>query len=85
MKNMQQSNAQAIDLQKNIGKAFQQVAQGSSELAALQTKQWDLSRGLATDLQSSLETMREDEVHALLGAFGAIHNELVRTEDLISE
>ena len=77
MKNVQQSNAEAIDLQKNIAKAFQQVAQGSSELAAIQTKQWDVSRGVATELQTSLQSMRDDEVHELLGAFGAIHTQLV--------
>lgn len=82
---MQQSNAEAIDLQKNIGKVFQKVAQGSSELAAIQSKQWDLSRGLANDLQSSLESMREDQVQSLLGAFGVIHTQLVSTEVLIGE
>ena len=81
MENVQQSNAEAVDLQKNIRKVFQQVAQGSSEMAATQTKQWDLSRGLATELQSSLASMRADDVHALLGAFGAIHNQLVTTDD----
>ncbi len=78
---MQHSNAEVINLQRNIGKVFQQVAQGSSELAAIQTKQWDLSRGLATDLQSSLESMREGEVDALLGAFGAFHSQLVSSPD----
>lgn len=82
---MQQSNAVASDLQKNIGRVFQQVAQGSSELAAIQSAQWDLNRGLATELQSSLESMREDQVQSLLGAFGVIHTQLVSTEVPISE
>jgi len=77
---VQQSNAEAINLQKNIGRVFQQVAQGSSELAAIQLTQWDLNRGLATELQSSLESMREDQVQSLLGAFGVIHTQLVSTE-----
>jgi hypothetical protein len=82
---VQQSNAEAIDLQKNIGRVFQQVAKGSSELAAKQSTQWDLNRGLATELQSSLESMREDQVQSLLGAFGVIHTQLVSTEVPISE
>ena len=84
VKNVQQSDAEVIDLQRNIRKVFQQVVQGSSEMAAIQTKQWDLSRGLATDLQSSLESMREGEVDALLGAFGAIHTQLVSWIDLMT-
>ena len=80
LKNLQQSNAEAIDLQQNVERVFQEVTQGSKELAALQTEQWDVSHDLAARVQSSLESMRGNEVNALLGAFGAIHSQLVRTK-----
>lgn len=53
------------------------MVQGGSELAASQTREWNLNRGLATDLQNSLESMRSTEMHALLDVIGSIHNQLV--------
>lgn len=61
----------------NVGRVFQQVIKGSSELAATQTRQWEHTQELATQLQSSLGGMRDGEVQAILGAFGSIHNQLV--------
>ena len=81
MKNVQQSNVQAVELQQKIKDVFQRVVQGSSELAAVQMKQWDLSHGLASDLKSSLESIRENDLQMLLGAFGVIHNQLVSAKD----
>lgn len=75
--NVQQSSTEAMNLEKNIGKFFQKVVQDNSELAASQTRQWNSNRQLATELQNSLESMRSTEVHALLNAFGSIHNQLV--------
>ena len=67
----------SIDLQKHIGKVFQQVVEGGAELAATQTHQWDRSRELATDLAGSLRDIRDSEISALLGLFHAIHDQLV--------
>ncbi|MCJ1229510.1 hypothetical protein MMC12_006177 [Toensbergia leucococca] len=74
--NIQKSNNETLELGKKIGKIFQQVLLGSSELAASQTRHWDLSRTLVTELQSSLETMRETEIRDLLGVFGSIQSQL---------
>lgn len=74
--NVQKASADSKDLEKNVGRVFQQAIQGGAELAAIQTKQWDLSRGLATDLADSLQSMREVEVNAMLSALQT-SNELV--------
>ncbi len=74
--NVRQANTDSMDLQKNIGKVFQQVVEGGAELAATQTQQWDQSRELATELQGSLQNLRESEVSALLGVFHSIHEQL---------
>lgn len=49
---------------------------GSAELAATQTEQWDLSRVLATELQSSLQNM-EGGVGPLLDALVSLQGQLV--------
>lgn len=77
--NVHRSNHEAVDLEKNVGKVFQRVVAGSSELAASQTRHWEFSRSVAVDLQNTLETMRGHEVSALVEAFGTIHNELAST------
>ena len=76
-KNLQRSNDEATTLQKNIGRVFQRVVEGSSELAAAQTDQWEHSRDLASGLHNSLESMREIEIRALVNAFGGIQGQLV--------
>ena len=58
-----------IDLEKNVGKVFQQAVQGSAELASSQTRHWDLNRGLAIELQGSLEKITGSQVDALLHGF----------------
>lgn len=50
---------------------------GSAELAATQTEQWDKSRVLATELQSSLQNLKDGEVGPLLGALASIQVQLV--------
>ncbi|MCJ1243558.1 hypothetical protein MMC30_000755 [Trapelia coarctata] len=81
---LRQSNTDALDLNKNIAKVFQQVVQGSSELAASQTKQWDVSRELAVQVQTALQEMQGDQIATLIGAFGSIQNQLQTTNDLMS-
>lgn len=66
-----------MNLEKNIGRVFQQVITGSAELAATQTEQWDLSHGLAMELQNSLQDMKEGEIGSLLGALVSIQGQLV--------
>ena len=78
-KNVHKSNDAVVGMEKNIGKVFQRVVEGSSELAASQTRDWEVSRSVAVDLQNTLEKMRGHEVNALVQAFGTIHNELAST------
>lgn len=75
--NVHKANIDSANLEKNIGRVFQQVVMGSAELAATQTEQWDISRVLATELQSSLQDMKEGEIGPLLGALVNIQGQLV--------
>ena len=50
---------------------------GSAELAATQTEQWDRSRMLATDLQNSLQNMKEGEIGPLVSALVSMQGQLV--------
>lgn len=77
MQNLRKANVEAMDLQENVGRVFQKVVEGSSELAASQVRQWQQSDELAATLQKSLGSMRDTEVQALLGAFGSINGNLV--------
>lgn len=74
---MRSSAAEAKELKSNIGKIFQQAVEGSAELAATQAKNWDAASSSTVDLRSSLRSLREQEVHSLLGAFDSIHSQLV--------
>jgi len=77
MQNIRKSNIEAMDLQENVGRVFQKVVEGSSELAASQLRQWQQSEDFVSTLQKSLGSMRDTEVQALLGAFGSINGYLV--------
>lgn len=85
LQNIQNSNNEAVSLETSIAKVFQQVVEGSSELAASRIRQQDLSNEFAANLQSSLENMRNDEVRALLSVFGNIHSQLVSGKSLRNE
>ena len=77
METVRKINNDSAYISFNISRVFQQVVQGSSELAATQTRQWDVSRGLAVQLQNSLKSMKSNEISALMGTFGDIHDQLV--------
>ncbi len=77
-KNVRKANVDSIDLQKNVGKVFQQVVEGSVEVAAFQTQHADRSREMAVELQGSLQNMRDQEINAMLSIFHGIHSQLVR-------
>jgi len=77
--NIRNSNSEVMDLQKNVGKVFQDVLSGSSELAYSQLKDLEVNRALATEVRSSLEIIRGKEVEALLQTLGSMHRDLVRT------
>lgn len=75
--NVHKANVDSANLEKNIGRVFQQVVTGSAELAATQTEQWDLSRVLAVELQSSLQKLKEGEIGPLLDALVSMQGQLV--------
>ena len=77
-KNVRKANVDSVDLQRNVGKVFQQVVEGSAELAAFQTQHADRSQELAVELQGSLQNMRDQEINAMLSLFHGIHSQLVR-------
>ncbi|CAD6580993.1 MAG: hypothetical protein ASARMPREDX12_000330 [Alectoria sarmentosa] len=81
--NVHKANIDSANLEKNIGRVFQQVVTGSAELAATQIEQWDLSRVLATDLQSSLQNMKGG-VGPLLGALASLHGQLQTSNELVA-
>ncbi|KAL8736820.1 MAG: hypothetical protein Q9166_000186 [cf. Caloplaca sp. 2 TL-2023] len=76
--------AEAKELKSNIGEVFQQALEGSAELAANQATQWDAASSSTAELRDSLQSMREQEVHSLLGAFGNIHNQIQVTNELVA-
>lgn len=64
---------------------FQQAVEGSVELAATQAKQWDTASASAAELQDSLQSLREQEVHSLLGAFDSINTQIVSHSQMTNE
>lgn len=82
--NVHKANIDSVNLEKNIGRVFQQVITGSAELAATQTEQWDLSHGLAMELQNSLQDMKEGEIGSLLGALVSIQGQLQISNELVT-
>ncbi|KAL9047049.1 MAG: hypothetical protein Q9214_000277 [Letrouitia sp. 1 TL-2023] len=83
---LRMSNAESRDLSENIGRMLEQALEGSRELAAAQTQQWDKQRAVAADisgLQVSLQAMKESEVAVLATAFQGINNQLKTSNDLV--
>lgn len=66
-----------LNLQKNVGRIFQQAVSGSAELAASQTQEWHRNQALATTLGNTLHSIGETDIRNLLGAFTIMHSELV--------
>ncbi|KAL8732581.1 MAG: hypothetical protein Q9181_003896 [Wetmoreana brouardii] len=81
---LQSSATEAKALQSNIGRVFQQVLEGSAELAATQASQWDATSSSTAELRSSLQGMREHDVGSLLGAFDSIHGQLRVSNELVA-
>ena len=75
--NVHNANAASTDLERNIGKIFQRVLEGSSELAQVQTTQWEINQGIATGLQLSLKSMQDGDVSTLVKTLGQMGVQLV--------
>ncbi|KAL9005416.1 MAG: hypothetical protein Q9188_001810 [Gyalolechia gomerana] len=81
---LRSSAAEANDLRSNIGRVFQQAVEGSAELAATQAKHWDAASASTIELQGSLQSLREQEVHSLLGAFDSINSQIRASNELVA-
>ena len=68
-----------------MGKIFQRVVDGSSELAHVQTKQWETSRGAAAQLQTSLNSMREGDLSTLVRSLQDMGVRLDTSNNLIAQ
>ena len=82
-KNVRKANIESIDLQRNVGKVFQQAVEGSTELAAFHTQHADRSREMAIELHDSLQNMRDQEINAMLSVFNDLHSQLVRNLSIL--
>ena len=71
------SSKEASEIDSSIRSIFRQILQDSSELAASQTREWEQNRGVAVQLQSSLESMKGHDMVALLETVTSVHNQLV--------
>ncbi|MCJ1234258.1 hypothetical protein MMC14_002217 [Varicellaria rhodocarpa] len=74
---------EALGIDSSIRNIFQQILQDSTELAASQTREWEQNRGVALQLQSSLESMRSYDMVALLETVTSVHSQLESTNELV--
>ena len=77
LQNLSRFTFETSDLAKSIGKIFEGVLRGSSELASRQNEEWDRSKSLANDLQGSLESIRENEVSTILMGLQELSRQMV--------
>lgn len=64
-------------MDKNVGRMFQVAAEGSAELASIQTNQLEANNVMASELQESLSQMRNKDVQSLVTVIQQIHGQLV--------
>ena len=75
--NVRKANLDSESLEKNIGTAFQQVLTGSAELAAFQTERWEVNHLMATEMQGSLQSMKDREIGSVLAALASMQGQIV--------
>ena len=78
MQTLQRVDTAAGGLEGHIGKAFQQAVEGSSELAQVQTSQWETSRNTANELLAALQGMQDGHMVTLIQVVRDIGVRLVR-------
>lgn len=66
-------------MHRNVHRILQDVVTGSSELAASQTEDLEANKELALSVRQSLESIRSNNIVAILTVFGNIHSQLVGT------
>ncbi|KAI9663595.1 MAG: hypothetical protein M1829_006054 [Trizodia sp. TS-e1964] len=78
------SNRNVTNLQKNIGSLWHEMVRGSAELAATQTRAWEASRVVMTDLQTSLENTRGQGIQDIELAFSTVQGQLKASSELVA-
>ncbi|KAL8767090.1 MAG: hypothetical protein Q9209_006317 [Squamulea sp. 1 TL-2023] len=82
-KALRSSAAEAYELRLNIEKFIQQAVEGTAELAASQTGYLEATSSSTAQLRNSLQSMRDQQVQSLLGAFDSIHNQIQVSNELV--
>ncbi|KAL8954233.1 MAG: hypothetical protein Q9183_007252, partial [Haloplaca sp. 2 TL-2023] len=80
---LRSSAVEAGNLQASLGEVFQQAVEGSAELAASQTSLWDATSSSTAELQNSLQDLKKQQVHTLVGALDNMHTQLMVTNELV--
>ncbi|KAI9818845.1 MAG: hypothetical protein M1827_007666 [Pycnora praestabilis] len=81
---IRESKDDVASLRKDVGRVFQEVLRGSSELAATQTKDLEFNHEVTIAIQRSLETIQGQNLQQLFLTFGSIHSELQSSNELVS-
>ncbi|KAL6714378.1 hypothetical protein ACLMJK_007801 [Lecanora helva] len=81
--NVRQANTESNSLRKTFAETLQQVADRSSELVTVQTKQWDESNELATQLQNSLQDIHTREISTLVAAVYGMRDQLQASTEMV--
>ena len=74
-------NAKSQNLESSVGKVFQKAAEGTAELASIQTRYLDETNELAKRLRSSMEQMREIDVYNLVIMMQQMHGQMVKMKE----
>ncbi|KAL8839196.1 MAG: hypothetical protein Q9170_001845 [Blastenia crenularia] len=81
---LRSSTAEAKELKSNVGRVFQQAVEGSAELATTQAKSWDTALSSTAELRQSLQSLREQEINSMLGAFDNMSSQLRASNELVA-
>ncbi|KAL9101507.1 MAG: hypothetical protein Q9163_003233 [Psora crenata] len=84
-KKINAASAVSAGLEKKVGRVLQKVVEGSAELAEVNTVQLEASRGMAKELQVSLQTLQEGDVSTLIQALGEMGLRLESSHQIIAK
>ncbi|KAL8860616.1 MAG: hypothetical protein Q9178_002969 [Gyalolechia marmorata] len=80
---LRSSAAEANELQSHVGRVIQQAIESRTQLAVAHADQLKATSSSAAELGNTLQSMREQQVQSLLGAFDSIHNQLRLSNELV--
>ena len=78
LQNMKAISEQSWNINKSIARIFEQILQGSSELAVLRKKELEASKALSMDLQESLQSIRDEDLADISIFLRNMRHDLVR-------